>query len=91
MTIGLVATIANLLAAIGVLASLFYLAQQIRQWWRSVGRVGFNADFVAMVDDFLEDRPMIACFKDIDAFDRPRRRPGRAARPAAELAGASGA
>ena len=164
MTIELIATIAELLAAIGVLASLFYLARQVRQgnklvraqvrqrmgeqatgelyvwmndpdlracfttatltpeqqgklhffllsamrqrewewfhlrdgiiredvqgtymeviglhlgtertrrWWRTVGRIGFDPEFVGMVDAFLKDRPTITYFADILEFDRP--------------------
>jgi hypothetical protein len=45
--------------------------ERTRRGWRSVGRVGFNPEFVAMVDDFLKDRPTISYFDDILDFDRP--------------------
>jgi hypothetical protein len=45
--------------------------ERTRRWWRKVGRVGFNADFVAMVDEFLKDRPAITYFSDLHAFDCP--------------------
>lgn len=44
--------------------------ERTRRWWRSVGRIGFNPEFVAMVDEFLEDRPTISYFEDILDFDR---------------------
>jgi len=47
----------HLLAALGVLG------------WRTVGRIGFNADFVAAVDAFLERRKLTTYFEDIRRFD----------------------
>jgi len=45
--------------------------QRTRRWWRKVGRIGFNAEFVAVVDDFIKNRPTITYFNDICDFDRP--------------------
>ena len=47
--------------------------RRTRRWWGSVGRIGFNPEFVAMVDAFLVDRPTISYFEDILAFDRQPR------------------
>jgi hypothetical protein len=43
--------------------------ERTRRWWRKVGRIGFNPDFVAIVDEFLRDRPTITYFADILTFD----------------------
>ena len=41
-----------------------------RQWWATVGRVGFNPAFVAEVDAFLASRPLAQqYFEDIRRFD----------------------
>jgi hypothetical protein len=41
-----------------------------RTWWRSVGRIGFNPTFVAEVDAFLENRPLVEkYYEDIRRFD----------------------
>jgi hypothetical protein len=40
-----------------------------RRWWQSVGRIGFNRDFVVAVDAFLAKRPTTNYFEDIRAFD----------------------
>jgi hypothetical protein len=40
-----------------------------RNWWRTVGRIGFNADFVAAVDAFLDRRKLTTYFEDIRRFD----------------------
>jgi hypothetical protein len=40
-----------------------------RRWWKSVGRIGFNADFVADVDAFLAKRPTTDYFEAIRSFD----------------------
>lgn len=41
-----------------------------RRWWSTVGRVGFDPGFVAVVDRMLEDRPTTTYFEDILTFDR---------------------
>jgi len=54
-----------------------------RQWWKSVGRIGFNRDFVAGVDAFLTSRPTTRYFEEIRNFDvadaDSRSAPGNAA------------
>ncbi|HZL96566.1 MAG TPA: hypothetical protein VFB99_23120, partial [Vicinamibacterales bacterium] len=40
-----------------------------RKWWQTVGRIGFNAAFVAEVDSFLERRSLTTYFEDIRRFD----------------------
>lgn len=41
-----------------------------RNWWRTVGRVGFNPEFVAEVDAFLVDQPLMdAYYEEIRNFD----------------------
>jgi hypothetical protein len=42
-----------------------------RRWWQTVGRIGFNRDFVAEVDRFLATRPTTNYFEAIRAFDTP--------------------
>jgi hypothetical protein len=42
-----------------------------RAWWQTVGRVGFNAAFVAEVDKFLAARPTTTYFEEIGRFDSP--------------------
>jgi hypothetical protein len=44
--------------------------ERTRRWWRTVGRIGFNPEFVAVVDAFLAGRPTISYFEDILTFDR---------------------
>jgi len=44
--------------------------ERSRRWWRSVGRIGFHPEFVAMVDAFLAERPTISYFEDLLVFDR---------------------
>ena len=41
-----------------------------RRWWQTVGRIGFNAGFVAAVDAFLARRPITDYFERIRRFDR---------------------
>ena len=42
-----------------------------RNWWQTVGRIGFNAGFVAEVDKFLSTRPPTAAyFEQIRTYDR---------------------
>jgi hypothetical protein len=41
-----------------------------RRWWSTVGRIGFNGDFVQEVDAFVEGRPPITYYEDILTFDR---------------------
>jgi hypothetical protein len=43
-----------------------------RHWWSSVGRIGFNPEFVAEVDAFLADKPFLTYFEDILTFDRSK-------------------
>lgn len=45
-----------------------------RHWWTTVGRIGFNPEFVAEVDAFLADKPFLSYFEDILSFD-PRPTP----------------
>jgi hypothetical protein len=40
-----------------------------RHCWSTIGRIGFNSDFVAEVDRFIADRPPTAYFEDIMSFD----------------------
>jgi len=40
-----------------------------RRWWQTVGRIGFNASFVAEVDAFLERTKLTEYFEDIRRFD----------------------
>jgi hypothetical protein len=42
-----------------------------RRWWRAVGRIGFDANFVAEVDAFLEKRPTTNYFEATRTFDTP--------------------
>ena len=44
--------------------------RQTRKWWQTVGRIGFDARFVAEVDEFLERQPLTNYFEEIRAFDR---------------------
>jgi len=47
-----------------------------RRWWQTVGRIGFNAAFVAGVDEFLASRPTTTYFEEIGKFDEPPVNPG---------------
>ena len=40
-----------------------------RQWWQTVGRIGFDPAFVAEVDKFLASRPTTTYFEQIRTFD----------------------
>jgi hypothetical protein len=42
-----------------------------RRWWQTVGRVGFNSEFVAAVDAFLAARPTTNYFEEIRRYDTP--------------------
>ncbi len=42
-----------------------------RRWWQTVGRIGFDKDFVAAVDAFLAQRPTTSYFEEIRRFDAP--------------------
>jgi hypothetical protein len=42
-----------------------------RRWWQTVGRIGFDAGFVASVDAFLAQRPTTQYFEEIRRFDAP--------------------
>src|SRR5690242_5590160 len=43
-----------------------------RHWWATIGRVGFNPEFVAEVDQLIADRPPTTYFEDMMAFDTER-------------------
>src|SRR5690349_15782882 len=43
-----------------------------RHWWSTIGRIGFNPDFVADVDAFIADRPTTTYFEDMMSFDTRR-------------------
>lgn len=43
-----------------------------RHWWRTIGRIGFNPDFVAEVDCFIADHPETTYFEDMICFDTTR-------------------
>ncbi len=43
-----------------------------RHWWRTIGRVGFNPDFVAEVDAFIADQRTTTYFEDMICFDTVR-------------------
>jgi hypothetical protein len=61
----------------GVIA-LHLGVERTRRWWRSVGRIGFNSQFVADVDAFLAEQPTTTYFEEIRKFDAEA---GAAARP----------
>jgi hypothetical protein len=42
-----------------------------RNWWQTVGRIGFNSAFVAEVDALLAERPTTNYFDEIRRFDTP--------------------
>jgi hypothetical protein len=42
-----------------------------RRWWQTVGRIGFNAQFIAAVDAFLAQRPTTNYFEEIRRYDTP--------------------
>jgi len=45
-------------------------APRTRAWWATVGRLGFNPEFVAVVDAFLASRPLTdEYFEKIRSFD----------------------
>jgi len=43
-----------------------------RYWWRTIGRIGFNPDFIAEVDKFIAGQPPITYFEDTMSFDTKR-------------------
>jgi hypothetical protein len=43
--------------------------ERTRRWWRTVGRVGFNAAFVVDVDALLAKHPITTYFEEIRKFD----------------------
>jgi hypothetical protein len=43
--------------------------ERTRRWWRTVGRVGFDAAFVADVDALLAKHPITTYFEEIRKFD----------------------
>ena len=47
-------------------------APRTRNWWATVGRIGFNSEFVAEVDALLANRPLTDdYFEKIRCFDSP--------------------
>lgn len=60
----LLGNLGEFLGSIGVLATLIYLALQVRQskelrnrlWWTNTGRAVFSDNFVTFVDDLLKDQ-----------------------------------
>jgi hypothetical protein len=40
-----------------------------RKWWKTVGRVGFDPGFIAEVDAFLADKPLLDYFEEVNRFD----------------------
>ncbi len=55
-------------AYFGVIALHLGIART-RHWWSTVGRVGFNLDFVTEVDTFLSGREPINYFSEILSYD----------------------
>jgi hypothetical protein len=47
-----------------------------RHWWSTIGRIGFNPNFVADVDVFITDRPTTSYFEDLMSFDTRRLKAG---------------
>lgn len=43
-----------------------------RGWWQTVGRIGFDARFAAVVDELLARQPLTDYFEQIRAYDRVR-------------------
>ena len=43
-----------------------------RHWWSTIGRIGFNPEFVAEVDRFIAHRPPTSYFEDLISFDKKR-------------------
>jgi hypothetical protein len=58
----------------GVIA-LHLGVDRTRRWWRTVGRIGFNPQFVADVDAFLAKQPTTTYYEDIANFDAPAATP----------------
>ena len=58
-------------AYLGIIA-LHLGIPRTRYWWRTIGRVGFNSDFVAEVDAFIADQPPTTYFEDTITFDTLR-------------------
>jgi hypothetical protein len=50
-----------------------------RKWWQTVGRIGFNAEFVAEVDKLLASRPTTTYFDEIRKFEGPSTTPSTTA------------
>jgi hypothetical protein len=55
-----------------------------RTWWQTVGRIGFNAAFVAEVDGFLAKKPTTTYFEAIRNFDSPAETPASTWRDVAD-------
>jgi len=51
-------------------------AVRTRHWWRTIGHIGFNPDFVADVDASIADRPITTYFDDLMTFDTQRLKAG---------------
>jgi len=58
-------------AYFGIIALHLGIART-RYWWSTIGRIGFNPDFVADVDAFIADRPTTTYFEDMMSFDTRR-------------------
>ena len=61
-------------AYFGIIALHLGIART-RHWWSTIGRVGFNPEFVAEVDAFLAGRPPTTYFEDMMSFDSKRATP----------------
>jgi len=53
------------------IVSLHLGIPRTRHWWSTIGRVGFNPEFVADVDQFIVGRPPTTYFEDLISFDAP--------------------
>jgi hypothetical protein len=58
-------------AYFGIIA-LHLGTDRTRHWWTTIGRIGFNPDFVADVDAFIAERPTTTYFEDMMSFDTRR-------------------
>jgi hypothetical protein len=43
-----------------------------RHWWATIGRIGFDTNFVAEVDQLIADQPATTYFEDMMSFDTER-------------------
>jgi hypothetical protein len=58
-------------AYFGIIALHLGIART-RYWWATIGRIGFDADFVAEVDRLIAGQPATSYFEDIMSFDTER-------------------